>query len=395
MSSLQEMDEILRHNSNLMNTLMNNYIDETNILMDELIYSPKEWEKFQDWINTNCIIERENYEMFKQFSGLLLEKDVEYLKYKSKGYLDLSIEKIGDNTLAISHYFEQCGDLMSDPDIEFYIDEENKMLLAFTYQNDLVAYFLDASDNRDFQKHIGKFLNTWFKSLDYQGHKLVEINTADKSYNAFENPYEFINYCKSKGVKQYYPIMNDIRKELYEWQERNFNCKQKINTKDLSHIAIAELYELKLDSNDCPYYTDKKIGDMILNLKESSIEIYSNNELLIQKKFENYNDLKTNYLDIFCKNACVMDIQSELKVKELIQGKSFNTRQINEIREGVYSEIDVTVYLDPSFNDRQMHQLRLGLENGINVESYRDSSIEWEDMENQRLQLESEMEMSF
>ena len=50
-----------------------------------------------------------------------------------------------------------------------------------------------------------------------------------------------------------------------------------------------------------------------------------------------------------------------------------------EIRKGLESDVDVSLYAKPNFTSEQMYQIRVGLEHGLNVEIY--SRPEFEDMQ--------------
>lgn len=49
-----------------------------------------------------------------------------HFRAKSQGFMDLVIEKHGANMVSVSHYFEQNGDLIPDPDIQFYVDAQGE-----------------------------------------------------------------------------------------------------------------------------------------------------------------------------------------------------------------------------------------------------------------------------
>lgn len=44
-----------------------------------------------------------------------------HFKVKSSGFMDLVIENVGVNQIAITHYYEQNGDLCQDPEIVFLV----------------------------------------------------------------------------------------------------------------------------------------------------------------------------------------------------------------------------------------------------------------------------------
>ncbi len=60
--------------------------------------------------------------------------------------MDLCIERLDDTHVSMTHYFEQNGDLVSDPDIEFVIDRENKTLTPIAYTNDIQGKALEVMD---------------------------------------------------------------------------------------------------------------------------------------------------------------------------------------------------------------------------------------------------------
>lgn len=63
------------------------------------------------------------------------------MKYGTPNYMDLNIEIIGDDRLAMAHNYVLNGDVMADPDIEFTVDKKNRMLYPQTYQQDSLQYF--------------------------------------------------------------------------------------------------------------------------------------------------------------------------------------------------------------------------------------------------------------
>jgi hypothetical protein len=86
----------------------------------------------------------------------------------------LVIERIGNRHISVVHYFEQNGDLVPDPDIVFYIDEDGWYPVEF--QNQLkyqrLAKFDDNGnlvvENKQ-QRDVASFCATWAKNIIYQG----------------------------------------------------------------------------------------------------------------------------------------------------------------------------------------------------------------------------------
>ena len=51
------------------------------------------------------------------------------------------------------------------------------------------------------------------------------------------------------------------------------------------------------------------------------------------------------------------------------------------IKEGIISNIDISIYANPKFNWLQMREIKEGLENNLDVSSYANENYDFEDME--------------
>ena len=86
---------------------------------------------------TELSIPEQNYQFVMKLAGEVLRGEVDSKTFEAgAGFMPLTIEQIGDNYIAISHYNEQNGDAMADPDMGFAYDNERKTLQARTYQQD-------------------------------------------------------------------------------------------------------------------------------------------------------------------------------------------------------------------------------------------------------------------
>ena len=129
-----------------------------------------------------------NYTRLSKIVGMDLNQFVEkhtYLKLASSGYMDLSVDVLGNNKIAIAHNYTQNGDLMCDPDMQILILPKLKMVQAYTYQQDGLGIYQESlvfDDNgkptgcreRLFNEH-NSFLGTWLRNIISQGHKPVEV----------------------------------------------------------------------------------------------------------------------------------------------------------------------------------------------------------------------------
>jgi len=81
---------------------------------------------------------------------------------KVDGYESLTIEKIGDNRISVGQYYTSRGDLMSDPEVVFVVDDSEWRPVRFT-QHPL------AHEHDESGLDLSEFLSTWNKNLRNQG----------------------------------------------------------------------------------------------------------------------------------------------------------------------------------------------------------------------------------
>lgn len=72
----------------------------------------------------------------------------------------------------------------------------------------------------------------------------------------------------------------------------------------------------------------------------------------------------------------------------------FTPDQVDEIREGLDSGLDVSIYENKEFLAIQMRQIRLGLKDGLAVEKYASTEYDWFQMEEIRLGLKNGLDIS-
>lgn len=107
-----------------------------------------------------------------------LDKIEQYAKLKTKGLMDLSVDVLRREEdkiiIALSHYYEQNGDLVPNPDITIAIYPEMKMAEALTYQDTYVYQQVYPKQGHVYPKlkqDLNRFLNNWLSTLlqgDYQ-----------------------------------------------------------------------------------------------------------------------------------------------------------------------------------------------------------------------------------
>ena len=121
--------------------------------------------------------------LYKSFINLIGNSEVmkkkEHIKLSSSGFMDLHIEYLFHDPesecdiYSMTHYFEQNGDLVPDPDIQLMVNDKGKSLTAFAIQHSTGHYSdsgrLDGQVDMKVENEINSFLDMWFKNIKFQG----------------------------------------------------------------------------------------------------------------------------------------------------------------------------------------------------------------------------------
>lgn len=125
--------------------------------------------------------QRTNYKMVLPFVKAADQEG--YIKCKSSGYMPLVVEKLyytdpyNNPVYSITHYGEQNGDLMADPDMTFSIDQAAEKIIPLSFRNDYMHI------NQEVLKKINgklmysssllidldRFLWEWLRNIQDQG----------------------------------------------------------------------------------------------------------------------------------------------------------------------------------------------------------------------------------
>jgi len=125
------------------------------------------------------------YQHFATVLSQLLGNDTA-VRLTVKGYMPLSVEHIGQSAegnrlIAISHYGEQNGDLMRDPEMvfEMHTSASPHMAEPLSFRNDYMGlvqevYGYDDSGKKThvnvrLKQELTSFARTWFTNLKEQG----------------------------------------------------------------------------------------------------------------------------------------------------------------------------------------------------------------------------------
>jgi uncharacterized protein YqiB (DUF1249 family) len=108
------------------------------------------------------------------------EMQAEYMKFKSPGLMDLNVDRLSKDTIALAHNGIQNGDVMADPDVQVKIYPEVKAAEALTFQNDYLGIYQEVYPEPGkyypkLKKELNEFLSDWLKTMiEVQKYQLVE-----------------------------------------------------------------------------------------------------------------------------------------------------------------------------------------------------------------------------
>jgi uncharacterized protein YqiB (DUF1249 family) len=107
------------------------------------------------------------------------EMQAEYMKFKSSGLMDLNVDRLSKDTIALAHNGIQNGDVMADPDVQVRIYPEMKAAEALTFQNDYLGIYQEVYPEPGkyyprLKKELNEFLNDWLKNMIEAQYQLVE-----------------------------------------------------------------------------------------------------------------------------------------------------------------------------------------------------------------------------
>lgn len=150
-----------------------------------------------------------NFARLEILAPHIMDKRYGHATLSADGFMDLSIEWIGDNRLAMAHYGKQNGDLMADPDMELIVDFGKKEVLPATYQNDYLGVYQEVYlENNQWRPKLSQeltsFLDTWLRNIEFQGHVLTKA-----SYHNSDMAHQPILF-DDKGREYGFDIPNDL-----------------------------------------------------------------------------------------------------------------------------------------------------------------------------------------
>ncbi|MEA1974057.1 MAG: hypothetical protein U9N10_00715, partial [Bacillota bacterium] len=226
-------------------------------------------------------IENETYEKLNKIIPGIIEGRYNYIKMKSKGFLDLTAERIYDGRVSIMHYYIQNGDLMRDPDVEIIIDDENKSIKPVTFRQDNMGVFQDietAKNKEKLGKELSEFLNMWLSNIENQNYKPVLAHLREYG----DEVVEFDEAGKE--------IIYD--EKLFALMEKEHEIKEPFNSElDIKEISIKDT------ESDLSYYIIEDLSTWSSNTPiKSKLERFDSLEDALNKFIE-YRNNNYDYTD--------------------------------------------------------------------------------------------------
>lgn len=119
--------------------------------------------------------------------GILDENGVmqhAYMKFTSPGLMDLNVDKLTEDTIALAHNGIQNGDVMCDPDMEVKIYPDQKMAEALTFQNDYLGTYQEVYPEPGkyyptLKKELNDFLDEWLSNIIEANYELAEKESEE------------------------------------------------------------------------------------------------------------------------------------------------------------------------------------------------------------------------
>jgi uncharacterized protein YqiB (DUF1249 family) len=107
-----------------------------------------------------------------------------YMKFKSPGSMDLNVDNLLNNRIALAHNGLQNGDVMADPDVEVQIYPDQKMAEALTFQNDYLGIYQEVYPEPGkfypkLKKDLNVFLDDWLCNMIEAKYELAEKESEE------------------------------------------------------------------------------------------------------------------------------------------------------------------------------------------------------------------------
>ena len=218
---------------------------------------------------TELSIPEQNYQFVMKMAGEVLRGEVDSKTFEAgAGFMPLTIEQVGDNFIAISHYYEQNGDAMADPDMEFAYDNDRKTLQARTYQQDALQrydeVYGDDGYDEQLEEELNLFAHEWFQTIEKQGYvpvqEAAELEAGElpaEEENTLELAPSWEQGEPAKKAQSYdlYPEVSGQNRHQYQIMEE---VPEYGSAKEKFRANIAAIQLLKKCENEHRYATPEE-----------------------------------------------------------------------------------------------------------------------------------------
>ena len=218
---------------------------------------------------TELSIPEQNYRFVMKMAGEVLRGEVDSKTFEAgAGFMPLTIEQISDNYIAISHYYEQNGDAMADPDMEFAYDNDRKTLQARTYQQDALQrydeVYGDDGYNEQLEEELNLFAHQWFQTIEKQGYvpvqeaaELEDVELPAEEEHILELAPSWEQGEPAKKMQSYnlYPEVSGQNRHQYQITEE---ATEYGSAKEKFWANIAAIQLLKKCENEHRYATPEE-----------------------------------------------------------------------------------------------------------------------------------------
>ena len=120
--------------------------------------------------------------------------------------MDLNVEIIDDNRYAMSHNYELNGDLMADPDVEFTVDKDNRLLYPESYQQDNLQFYQRVDKDPVAAHQLNEFMDEWLNNIQENQYKVKAVYTEEQ---VIENANDIRKFCKENNLANMAPKVKE------------------------------------------------------------------------------------------------------------------------------------------------------------------------------------------
>ncbi len=123
-------------------------------------------------------IELDLYEQLNELFPQIISKGSTYIQLEAGEAFDkLNVEWVSENEIAVSHTYEQNGDIMRDPEIVFSINTDDFTASAVSYENSSLGKYEiydESEESQAMKDDCNIFASEWFDNISEQGYVVSE-----------------------------------------------------------------------------------------------------------------------------------------------------------------------------------------------------------------------------